>query len=177
MAEEDTITLNIDGEDARVRQGRTILEAARDAGIYIPSLCYYPGLKPLPQVVPDEACQLCVVEANDQVALSCVTPASGGMMVKTKTPKVQEIRRKKLLAILGRQPADICLDKKDCELQKVIEYVGLGEVPVHVSRSLPPLEDNPFFIRDSSFCILCNRCLRVCEEIMPFRATGLALLV
>jgi formate dehydrogenase alpha subunit len=165
MAEEDTITLNIDGEDARVRQGRTILEAAREAGIYIPSLCYYPGLKPLPQVVPDEACQLCVVEANDQVALSCVTPASGGMMVKTKTPKVQEIRRKKLLAILGRQPADICLDKKDCELQKVIEYVGLGEVPVHVSRSLPPLEDNPFFIRDSSFCILCNRCLRVCEEI------------
>jgi formate dehydrogenase alpha subunit len=165
MAEEDIITLNIDGEDVQVRQGRTILEAARDAGIYIPSLCYYPGLKPLPQVIPDEACQLCVVEANDQIALSCVTPASRGTIVKTKTLKVQEIRRRKLLAILARQPADICLDRKECELQKVIDYVGLGEIPVHVSRSLPPLEDNPFFIRDSSFCILCNRCLRVCEEI------------
>jgi len=165
MAEEGIITLNIDGEDVQVRQGRTILEAGRDAGVYIPGLCYYPGLEPLPQMVPDEACQLCVVEANGHIVLSCVTPVSEGMVVKTKTPQVQEIRRKKLLAILARQPADVCLDKKECELQKVIEYVGLGEIPVHVSRSLPLLEDNPFFIRDSSFCILCNRCVRVCDEI------------
>jgi formate dehydrogenase alpha subunit len=165
MAEEDIITFNIDDRDVEARQGRTILETARDAGIYIPGLCYYPGLKPLPQVIPDEACQLCVVEANGHIALSCVTPVSEGMVVKTKTPQVQEIRRKKLLAILARQPAAVCSDKKECELQKVIEYVGLGEIPVHVSRSLPLLEDNPFFIRDSSFCILCNRCVRVCEEI------------
>ena len=165
MAEEGIITLNIDGEEVQARQGRTILEAARDAGIHIPGLCYYPGLKPLPQVIPDEACQLCVVEANGHIVLSCVTLASEGIVVKTKTPQVQELRRKKLLAMLIRQPADVCLDKRECELQKVIEYVGLGEIPVHVSRSLPPLEDNPFFTRDSSFCILCNRCVRVCEEI------------
>lgn len=165
MAEEGTVTFNIDGRDVEARQGQMILEAAKDAGIYIPGLCYYPGLKPLPQVIPDEACQLCVVEASGNVVLSCVTPVSEGMVVRTKTPQVQELRRKRLLAILLRQPTDICLENKECELQKVIDYVGLGEIPVHVPRSLTPLEDNPFFVRNSSFCILCNRCLRVCDEI------------
>jgi formate dehydrogenase alpha subunit len=165
MTEEGVITLNVDGEDIKARQGQTILEAARNSGIYIPSLCYYPGLKPLPQVIPDEACQLCVVEANGNIVLSCVTPVSERMVVKTKTPKVQELQQKKLLVILARQPTDICLEKRKCELQKAIDYIGLKEIPVHVSRSLAPLEDNPFFARDSSFCILCHRCLRVCDEI------------
>ena len=165
MTEEGTIKFNIDDRDVEVGQGRTILEAARDAGIYIPGLCYYPGLKPLPQVIPDEACQLCVVEANGNVVLSCVTPVSEGTIVKTKTPKIQELQQRKLLAILARQPTDICFEKKECELQEAIDYVGLSEIPVHVPRSLPPLEDNPFFVRNSSFCILCHRCLRVCDEI------------
>ena len=165
MAEEEIITFNIDGRDVEAKQGRTILETARDAGIYIPSLCYYPDLKPLPQVIPDEACQLCVVETNGHIILSCVTSVSAEMLVKTNTPQLQELRRKKLLAILARQPTDICLDKKECELQKVVEYVGLAGIPVHVPRSLPQLEDNPFFVRNSSFCILCNRCVRVCDEI------------
>jgi NADP-reducing hydrogenase subunit HndD len=125
MAEKDTITLNIDGKNIKARQGQTILEAARSSGIYIPSLCYYPDLKPLPHVIPDEACQLCVVEVNGNIVLSCVTPVSGRMVVKTKTPKVQELRQKKLLAILGRQPTDICFEKKECELQKAIDYSGL----------------------------------------------------
>ena len=151
---EEAITLIIDGEYIRARRGQTILEAARSGGIYIPSLCYYPGLKPLPQVMPDEACQLCVVEANGNIVLSCITPVSEGMVVKMGTPELRELQRKNLLAILTRQPVEICPEKKDCELQKVIKYVGLEEVPVHVSRSLPPLEDNPFFARNPSFCIL-----------------------
>ena len=165
MAEEGIITFNIDGKDVEARQGRTILEVSRDVEIYIPSLCYYPGLRPLPQVIPDEACQLCAVEANGNTVLSCVTPVSERMIVKTKTPKLQELRQRKLLAILARQPTDICLDRKECELGKAIDYVGLSEIPVHVPRSLPQLEDNPFFVRNSSYCILCNRCLRVCDEI------------
>jgi formate dehydrogenase alpha subunit len=165
MTDEGTIEFNIDDRDVEVGQGRTILEAARDAGIHIPSLCYYPGLKPLPQVIPDEACQLCVVEADGNVVLSCDTRVSEGMVVRTKTPQVRELQQRKLLAILARQPTDICFEKKECELQEVIDYVGLSEIPVHVPRSLPPLEDNPFFVRNSSFCILCHRCLRVCDEI------------
>ena len=165
MAEEGIITLNIDGRDMKSRQGQTILEAARSAGIFIPSLCYYPGLKPLPQVIPDEACQLCIVEANGNLVLSCVTPVSEKMVVKTKTPKIRELQQRNLLATLVRQPNDICFEKRECELQRVIDHIGLSEIPVHVSRSLPILEDNPFFVRDSSFCILCNRCLRVCDDI------------
>ena len=165
MAEEGIITFTIDGKGVDAREGQTILEAARSSGIYIPGLCYYPGLKPLPEVIPDEACQLCVVEANGTIVLSCVTPVARGMVVRTKTPKVQEIRERKVLAILARQPSELCLDRKECELQRVIEYIGLRDIPVHVPRSLPQLKDNPFFIRDSSFCILCNRCLRVCDEL------------
>ncbi len=165
MAEDDTITISMDGRDAQARQGQTILEAARSTGIYIPSLCYYPGLKPLPQVIPDEACQLCVVEANGKLVLSCTTPISDKMVVKTNTPRVREVQQKNLLAILARQPADVCSGRDDCELQQAIDHIGLEQLPVHVPRSLAPSEDNPFFARDSSFCILCNRCLRVCDEI------------
>ncbi|HXZ94512.1 MAG TPA: FAD-dependent oxidoreductase, partial [Dehalococcoidia bacterium] len=165
MAKQDIITVNVDGKEVKAKRGQTILEAARSSGIYIPGLCHYPGLKPLPQVIPDEACQLCIVEANGSIVLSCVTPVSRRMIVKTKTPKVQELRQKKILSILARQPRDICFEKKECELQRAIDYIGLKEVPVHVPRSLPLLADNPFFVRDSSFCILCNRCLRVCDEI------------
>jgi len=165
MAEEGVITLTIDGRDITAKWGQTILEVARSAGIYIPGLCYYPGLEPLAQVMPDEACQLCVVEANGDIVLSCITTVSEGMVVDRETPRVQELRRKNLLAILARQPVDVCLDKKDCELQEVIKYVGLEEIPVHVSRALTLLEDNPFFVRNPSFCILCRRCLRVCDEI------------
>ena len=165
MAREETIRLNIDGKNVKVRGGQTILDAAKASDVYIPSLCYYPGLRPLPQVIPDEACQLCAVEADGNVVLSCVARVCEGMVVRTNTPQVQGLRRKRLLAILARQPTDICLDKRECELQQVIDYVGLTEIPIHVPRSLPPLEDNPFFVRDSSFCILCNRCLRVCDEI------------
>ena len=128
MAEEGIIKVNVDGEDIKARQGQTILEAARSAGIYIPSLCYYPALKPLPKVIPDEACQLCIVEANGDIVLSCVTPVSERMAVKARTAKVRELQQKTLLSILTRQPIEIYPEKKDCELQKVINYIGLQEI-------------------------------------------------
>jgi len=165
MDGEGIITLTIDGEGIEAKRGQTILEAANSAGMYIPSLCYYRGLKPLPEVMPDEACQLCVVEANGSIVLSCITAVAEGMVVKRETPEVQELQRRNLLAILARQPTDICFEKRDCELGKVIDHIGLKEIPVRISRSLPPSEDNPFFARNPSFCILCNRCLRVCDEI------------
>ncbi|MBE0431673.1 MAG: formate dehydrogenase subunit alpha [Dehalococcoidia bacterium] len=165
MVAQAMVTLNIDGKAVQASQGQTILEAATCAGIYIPALCHYPDLKPLPGLLPDQACQLCVVEANGSIVLSCMTIASEGMVVRTGTPGVRDLRRRHMLAILHRQPSDICLGGRDCELQRAIDYVGLEEMPVHVSRDLPVLEDNPFFARDSSFCILCHRCLRVCDEI------------
>jgi len=130
MAEEGIITVNVDGGDITARQGQTILEASRSAGIYIPSLClcYYPGLKPLSQVILNEACQLCIVEANGDIVLSCVASVSERMLVKARTAKVRELQQKTLLAILTRQPLRSTLGKKDCELQKVINDIGLKEI-------------------------------------------------
>jgi len=128
MAEEGIITVNVDGGDITASQVQTILEAARSAGIYIPSLCYYPGLKPLSQVIPNEACQICIVEANSDIVLSCVASVSERMVVKARTAKVRELQQKTLLAILTRQHTDICLEKRNCELQKVISDIGLKEI-------------------------------------------------
>jgi NADH-quinone oxidoreductase subunit G/NADP-reducing hydrogenase subunit HndD len=111
MAEEGIIAVNVDGEDIEARQGQTILEAARSAGIYIPSLCYYPGLKLLPQVIPDEACHLCIVEANGDIVLSCVAPVSERRVVKARTAKVRKLQQKTLLAFLTRQPIEIYPEK------------------------------------------------------------------
>src|SRR4030042_1738479 len=94
------ITFSIDGKAIKAKEGATILEAASGAGIYIPALCAYPGLKQLAEEVPDRACQLCVVEVNGKFVLSCITPVSAGMVVQANTPGVQELRRKSLTAIM-----------------------------------------------------------------------------
>ncbi|MDY6892556.1 MAG: 2Fe-2S iron-sulfur cluster-binding protein, partial [Chloroflexota bacterium] len=104
------ITLTIDGQEIRVEEGTVILEAARSAGIYIPALCDYPDLRPLPEVEPDRACRLCAVEiAGDTTPrLSCATPVAQGMVVQTNTPLLQNIRLNLLKLILSRHPND-CL--------------------------------------------------------------------
>jgi len=177
--------------------GQTILEACKEAGIYIPSLCHFRGLAPLPEVMPDMACQLCLVEADGKIVLSCKTPAADGMIVYTDTPQVQELRRKVLKSILYRHPHeclicdrrercgpfDICLrnvavsercvlcsKNGHCELQDAVDYIGIDELPEYLPRKLPVREDNPFFIRDHNLCINCERCLRVCENVRHVKA-------
>jgi formate dehydrogenase alpha subunit len=197
----DTIILAINGQEVEAKKGATILEAARSAGIYIPSLCYYPGLRPLPEVRPDMACQLCIVEVNGKVVLSCSTMAADGMRVETETLGVKELRRTNLTDILRRhpnacltchrfercEPFDICLRtvavsercvlcpaNQICELQKVLDHIGLEELPAYISKDLPIREDSPFFLRDHNLCIRCERCVRVCEDIRGVRAIEFA---
>jgi NADPH-dependent glutamate synthase beta subunit-like oxidoreductase/ferredoxin len=193
----EKITLVINGKEAKVEKGASILQAARSAGIYIPSLCHYPGLRPLPEVAPDRACQLCLVEVDSRVVLSCATEASEGMRVEAETPRVRELRKGKLFEILRRHPVacytchrketcepfDICLRSVSvqercavcaangsCELQQAVDYIGIKEAPVYLPKDLPILGDNPFFVRDHNYCILCERCVRVCEDIRGVRA-------
>jgi NADPH-dependent glutamate synthase beta subunit-like oxidoreductase len=193
----EKITLFINGKEAQIEKGASILQAARSADIYIPSLCHYPGLRPLPEVVPDRACQLCLVDVDSRVVLSCAAEASEGARVETETPIVMELRKRKLFEILRRHPVacytchrkehcepfDICLRSAwvgercavcaangCCELQQAVEYIGIKEAPVYVSKDLPILGDNPFFVRDHNYCILCERCIRVCEDIRGVRA-------
>jgi formate dehydrogenase beta subunit len=193
----EKITLVINGKEAKVESGGSILQAARSTNIYIPSLCYYPSLKPLPEVTPDRACQLCLVEVDGKVVLSCTTKASEGMRVETETPRVRELRKKKLFEILRRHPVTcytchrkelcepfdtclrtVCVQERcavcpangTCDLQDAVDYIGIKESPPYIPKNLPVLDDNPFFIRDHNYCILCERCVRVCEDIRGIRA-------
>ncbi len=166
----DTITLTINGREIKTKSGTTVLEAARNADIYIPSLCYYPGLRPLPEVTPDMACQLCLVEVDGRIVLSCTTKVVEGMKVETETPRVKELQRRSLTDILRRHPPE----KVTGELQKAADYIGMEELPAYTPKKLPIREDSPFFLRDHNLCILCERCVRVCDDIKGVRAIEFA---
>jgi len=203
------ITLTINGHEINVEDRKTILDAARTAGIYIPSFCDYPGLSPLAESKPDRACRLCMVEIEgvSEPVLSCNTSAVSGMVVRTDTDTLQKMRRSSLRLILTRHPNscldchrrercspfDVCLrhvavtercvscpQNGNCELQKAVDYIGAVDevgtdtLPAYIPRKLPVREDNPFFVRDNNLCILCERCVRVCEDIRGVKAIEFA---
>jgi len=158
------ITLTIDGRKVKTEPGKTVLEAALNAVIYIPSLCYHPNLSPF------GACRLCIVEIEGMRGLptSCTTAAAEGMVVKTKTPQVDRIRRMAMELMLAAHPADclVCSQNLNCELQAVAQYLGLTEQHLRVRpKDTPVNASNPLFVHDLSKCILCGRCIRACNEL------------
>jgi NADPH-dependent glutamate synthase beta subunit-like oxidoreductase/ferredoxin len=157
-----TTGMIVNGVEINIEGGQTILEACKEAGIYIPSLCHYHGLAPLPQVIPDMACQLCLVEADGKVVLSCNTQAVSGMKVELLTPRVKELVKRNLGEIFRRYPSEELVDG---ELKEAAAYVGMAEFPASLPKKLPVREDNPFFIRDHNYCVMCERCVRVCDDI------------
>jgi len=171
-----SITLVIDGREVEARRGVTTLEAALGAGIYIPTLCHDPDLKPY------GACRLCVVEIEGMrgIVSSCTTAAEEGMAVRTESAKVNQARRVALELILANHHGDCltCAKNLRCELQKVAQYLGIR--PEDRSnlrkgtRILPVDRSHPAFDRDHNKCILCGRCVRACEEIAGVGAIDLA---
>lgn len=160
----ETITLNIDGCEVKTEKGKTVLQAALDAGIYIPSLCYHPDLSPL------GACRLCVVEVEDMRGLptACTTLADEGMVVKTRTPQVDQVRRLAMELILAAHPPDclVCTQNLNCELQAVAQYLGITGQRFRIQpKDIPVNTSNPLFEHDLNKCILCGRCVRACYEL------------
>ena len=185
----DIITLTIDGQEVRGRKGQTVLEAATEAGIYIPTLCYHPSLTPY------GSCRMCIVEIEKMRGFptACTTPATEGMVVNTNTPQIQQLRRNILELVFTEHPyACLTCDRRErcgpldiglrnvavsercvdcpkngrCEMQKVTDYVGIEVLTLPCTyRGLPIETDSPFFDRDYNLCILCGRCVRVCQEI------------
>jgi predicted molibdopterin-dependent oxidoreductase YjgC len=171
-----TITLSIDGVKVDVPEGTTVLEAAKKAGVYIPTLCYDPDLKPY------GGCRLCIVEIEKMRGLptSCTTLATDGMVVHTETPAVNQARRITVELIMANHQGDCltCAKNQNCELQTVARYLGIEQEHfdrMRKSQRVVPVDDsNPAYIRDMNKCILCARCVRACHEITGIDAIDLA---
>ncbi len=158
------VTLTIDGRPVQAESGQTVLEAANAAGIYIPTLCYHPDLK------PEGVCRLCVVEVKGQRVLptSCTLPVADGMVVDTHTANVREARKIVLELLLANHPQDCltCSRNQHCELQKLSNEFGIRELPFEGARRVAEKDaSSPSIIRNPEKCVLCDRCVRVCHQI------------
>jgi formate dehydrogenase major subunit len=160
------VTLEIDGESVTVPAGTSLMRAAVDAGINVPKLCATDSLEPF------GSCRLCLVEVEGRKGFpaSCTTPAEAGMKVRTQTPRLQELRKGVMELYISDHPLDCltCSANGDCELQDMAGVTGLREVRYgfdganHLQSKKD--ESNPYFTYDASKCIVCNRCVRACEE-------------
>lgn len=156
------LNISIDGRQVQVQEGQTVLEAARSVGITIPSLCHYPGIN------ATGVCRVCLVNIGGYMQASCVTAVEEGMEIQTRTPEVREARRTVLELLLSAHPEDClqCVRSKNCELQTLAENMGIREIRYKGERRNFPVDDsNPSLIRDSDKCILCRRCVHICQEV------------
>jgi len=189
MSSGSQILIHIDNRSLWVDKGITILEAARQNGIAIPTLCDFPGL-------PSRgSCRLCIVEIQGRAntPTACTTPVEEGMVISTQSPKVRALRTELLQMLLAEHPSSClfcpendhcdecmvtlrkagvttgcgsCPKDGQCELQALAAEYGVKKpaYPLHY-RMLPVEQGDPFFDRDDNLCILCGRCIRACEEL------------
>jgi predicted molibdopterin-dependent oxidoreductase YjgC len=168
----EKINLTINGQKVEIEKGATILEAAQAAGIYVPTLCHDPDLEPY------GSCRLCIVEIDGLRGFptSCTTPATDGMVVRTETPALNEVRRTVLDLLISDHPMDCltCVKNQRCELQKVAAYLGITERRLpRIEKNVQVDDSNPFFKLDRNYCILCARCVRACDEVTMVNAIDL----
>ncbi|WP_041741303.1 formate dehydrogenase subunit alpha [Collimonas fungivorans] len=163
---EKSVTLEIDGVSVEVAAGTSVMRAAVEAGINVPKLCATDSLEPF------GSCRLCLVEIDGKKGYpaSCTTPCEPGMKVKTQTSKLADIRRGVMELYISDHPLDCltCPTNGNCELQDMAGVTGLREVRYGYEGDnhlkMKKDESNPYFTYDPSKCIVCNRCVRACEE-------------
>jgi len=183
------VTIHIDNQAFAAEKGMTILQAAQRHNIYIPTLCAHKDLTPF------GGCRMCIVEVDSMRGLptSCTTPVEEGMVIHTQSAQIRAVRQEILKLILSEHTSSclICDEREECrlysttirkagvttgcrycsndnrcELQDVVEHAGLQEIGYAVQyRDLPVEKEDPFFDRDYNICILCGRCVRMCQDV------------
>lgn len=158
------ISIRIDGEYVEARDGQTILEVVRASGKFIPSLCYLPGLS------ASGACRLCVVEVSgvNRLMPACTTTVQDGMSVTTNSEKLARYRRMALELLFAERNhyCAICVSNGHCELQTLATRLGVTHIRYPYSYPRLPVDvSHERFILDHNRCVLCTRCIRVCDEV------------
>ena len=156
--------LDIDGKDVAAASDQTVLAAARENGVHIPTLCHLDGLSEV------GACRLCMVEVEGSPRLfpACTTRVEEGMRVTTSSPRLEEYRRRviELFFLERNHICAVCVANNNCELQSRAREVGLGHFelpPLHPQLDVDASHER--FVLDHNRCILCTRCVRVCDEV------------
>jgi iron-only hydrogenase group A len=168
------VNIKIDGKDYQVEQGINILKACQAAGIIIPTICYLEGIS------EEAACSICVVEVKNAKTLmrSCVTKVNEGMEIFTNTERVRKARKMNLELLLAGHPKDcfVCDRNQTCELRRIAYEMGIREVrfPKTVKLEMEIDSSSPSILRDPNKCILCRRCISVCEKVQSVSAIDTA---
>ncbi len=163
------IVLSINGKKVTCPSGASVLNAAEQNGIKIPTLCYHPDLK------AHGACRLCLVEdeKNGRLMASCVTPAVQDMTIATHTDRVIEHRKNVVRLMMAEHPESciVCNKGNRCELRRIAAELGIAETRLYPMPNYKPFETvNTFIVRDLSKCILCGRCIRADHELVAVGA-------
>ncbi|MDD4736324.1 MAG: NADH-dependent [FeFe] hydrogenase, group A6 [Kiritimatiellae bacterium] len=156
--------LTVNNIPVEAPEGATILEAARLAGVRIPTFCHLPGIHSV------GACRVCLVEVDGQrdMAASCVMPAGEGMKVRTNTRRVREARRTVVELMLSEHDGECqtCIRNDNCELQALARELGISNIAYEGEKTNATLDTSTFgLVRDSGKCVMCRRCVTVCNEI------------
>src|SRR5580658_8901455 len=169
----DPVKLTIDGKAVTAAPGTLLIDAAKAAGIGIPAFCYYEGLSLA------AACRMCLVEVEKmpKMMTACTLPVAEGMVVRTETPQVAAARKGTLEFLLTNHPLDcpVCDKGGECELQDMVFRYGAGESRfTERKHHVDEKQWSPVVYFDAPRCILCYRCVRICNEGMGVNALGVS---
>src|SRR5690242_18868615 len=171
MAEQKLVKLKINEREVEVPAGTLVIEAAKQIATEVPSFCYYPGLS------LQAACRMCLVEVEKMPKLqtACTLVATDGMVVKSDTEQIHSARKNMLEFLLSNHPLDcpVCDKGGECELQDMTFRYGVGESRYTEAKvHTPEKQISPVVFFDAPRCILCYRCVRICDEGMGVTALG-----
>ena len=169
----ETVKLTIDGKEVEVKKGISVLTAAREANIDIPTLCF------LKEINAAGDCRMCIVEIEGRRGFvpSCITKVEEGMVVKTNTPEINEARRVILDLILSTHNRECltCVRNGNCELQTLARKFGIQEIEFEGEKVEAKIDNlSPSIVRDTSKCIMCKRCVATCKNIQNIGAIDVA---